>query len=141
MDSVWVFFYGSFMSAAVLRKRGVECEMTSPARLEGFRLSIRPLANLSKDESSVAYGGLALVSHLDLQRLYAELKDEFDITYHPFPIAAELEDGNTRTALCYRAFDVPGSAADPDYIAVMAKCAAELEAPDDYIRHIESFAD
>ncbi len=31
MEKVWVLFYGTFMSARILREYGIECEETIPA--------------------------------------------------------------------------------------------------------------
>ncbi len=139
MKSVWVFFYGTFMSARILREYGVDCEVPIPARLEGYELFIRSRANLRKSESSVAYGSLAQVSHQDLALLYGDLVDTFGITYDPYPVIAELADGSSRPALTYISLDLQDAPPDPEYVGAMARCAAELEAPEAYIDHIKSF--
>ena len=139
MEHVWVFFYGTFMSAEVLRGHGIECEATIPAKLEGYELSIRPRVNLKKNESCDSYGGLAHISHQDISRLYADLENAFGITYYPFPVIAELADGNTKSALCYTSFGIPISPAEPDYVNELARRATELGAPEAYIAHINSF--
>jgi len=139
MDNAWIFFYGTFMSVGVLRDHDIQCETTIPAKLDGYELTIRPRVNLTKNESSASYGGLAHISHRDISRLYQELDDVFGITYFPYAVMADLADGSSRPALCYIAFDIPDSAPDRDYINQMARCAKELEAPHDYIDHIMSF--
>ncbi len=139
MENVWVFFYGTFMSAKILREYGINCEATIPAKLNGYELSIRPRVNLKKNDSCVSYGGLAHISHQDISRLYSDLNDKFGITYYPYPVIAELADGGLKPALCYISFDIRDSLADPDYVNELARCATELEAPEAYIRHIKSF--
>ena len=139
MENVWVFFYGTFMSAKILREYGINCEATIPAKLNGYELSIRPRVNLKKNESCVSYGGLAHISHQDISRLYSDLNDKFGITYYPYPVIAELADGSLKPALCYISFDIRDSLADPDYVNKLARCATGLEAPEAYIGHIKSF--
>ena len=139
MESVPVFFYGTFMSPRILREHGIDCEATIPVKLDGYELSIRPRANLTKNESCVSYGGLAHISHRDISRLYSDLTDKFGITYYPYPVTVELSDGNSETALCYMSFDIQDSPADPDYVNELARCATELGAPAVYIGHIRSF--
>jgi hypothetical protein len=139
MENAWVFFYGTFMSAKILRDRGINCETTIPAKLNGYELSIRPRVNLKKKESCVSYGGLAHISHQDISRLYSHLNDKFGINYYPYPVITELVDGSVKPALCYISFDIQDSPADPDYVNELASCATELEAPEAYIGHIKSF--
>lgn len=139
MENVWIFFYGTFMSAVILRGYGIDCEPTIPAKLNGYELSIRPRVNLKKNESYVSYGGLAHIAHRDIWRLYSDLDDKFAITYYPYPVVAELADGSLKAALCYISFDIEDSLADPDYVNELARCATELEAPEAYIGHIKSF--
>ncbi len=139
MENVWVFFYGTFMSAKILREYGITCEATIPAKLNGNELSIRPRVNLKKNDSCVSYGGLAHISHQDISRLYSDLNDKFGITYYPYPVIAELADGSLKPALCYISFDIRDSLADLEYVNELARCATGLEAPEAYIGHIKSF--
>ncbi len=139
MENVWVFFYGTFMSAKILREHGINCEATIPAKLSGYELSIRPRVNLKKNESCISYGGLANISHQNISRLYGDLDDKFGISYYPYPVIAELADGSLKPALCYISFDIQDSLAAPDYVNALARCATELEAPEAYIGYIKSF--
>ncbi len=139
MEHVWVFFYGTFMRAKILREYGINCEVTIPVKLNGYELSIRPRVNLKKNESCVSYGGLTHISHQDISRLYSDLSDKFGITYYPYPVTVELADGSLKPVLCYISFDIRDSLADPDYVNELARCATELEAPKAYIGHIKSF--
>ena len=139
MDHVWIFFYGTFMSANTLREYEIDCEATIPAKLNGYELSIRPRVNLKKNESCVSYGGLTHISHQDISRLYSDLSHKFGISYYPYPVIADLADGSSKPVLCYRSFDIQDSQPDSEYVNELARCAAELEAPDAYIGHIASF--
>ena len=139
MEKVWVFFYGTFMSARILREYGIECEETIPAKLNGYELSISPRVNLKKNDACVSYGGLAHISHQDISRLYGDLITKFGITYNPYPVIAELANSNFKPALCYISSDIEKSSADSAYVEEMVQCAIELEAPEAYVRHIKSF--
>jgi hypothetical protein len=139
MENVWIFFYGTFMSARILREYGIKCEATIPAKLHGYELSVRPRVNLRSDETAVSYGGLAHISHLEIEQLYRDLNDRFGITYYPYPVFAELADGSSKPALCYLAFAIEDSPADTSYVSELARCARELEAPESYIDYIKSF--
>ena len=48
MKSVWVFFYGTFMSTKILQEYGINCAVTIPAELNGYELAIRPRVNLNQ---------------------------------------------------------------------------------------------
>jgi len=139
MDKVWVFFYGTFMSAEILQKYGIHCEETIPAKLSGFELSIRPRVTLKKNASFVSYGGIAHISHADISQLYRELHDTFAITYYSYPVLVELGDEQYKPVLCYISFDIEDAPADPNYVIELAGCASRLGAPAIYIEHIKSF--
>ena len=141
MNKVWVFFYGTFMSARILKQHGIDCEITYPARLSGYYLEIRPRVNLLKGLVANAYGGLALVEQNELTNLYRTVKEKFGQTYFPYPVMAEMPDGLIRQALCFISEPFDSGAADPLYIEEMIKCAKEMNAPEKYISHIASFSE
>lgn len=139
MGKVWVFFYGTYMSAKILRQYGLSCDTTYPAQVSGYTLEIQPRVNLVKNSESNSHGGLALVDHVELKNLYQNVRDTFGQTYWPYPVLAETPDGLIRQALCF--ISEPFSLGDPDssYIDEMKECAKEMHAPESYILHIESF--
>jgi hypothetical protein len=141
MHRTTVFFYGTFMSSRVLKEHGIQCDLTVPAKLSGYRLSIHPRVNLHPQADAAACGGLAEVTHSELASLYDGLRTTFGINYHPFPVLAELTNGHFQPALCYLSFDVPDAPPDPSYVRALAECAKELSAPEPYLRHILSFLD
>lgn len=139
MNKVWVFFYGTFMSAPVLRQYGIACDATYSARVSGYRLVIRPRVNLITEPETYAYGGIAKVSHADIASLYGALKEQFGIVYQPYPVLAQLLDGSVRAALCYISGNIPDADPDPAYIEEMIECAGAMQAPQSYQDHIRSF--
>jgi hypothetical protein len=139
MKKAAVFFYGTFMSARVLNEHGIACDITHPAKLNGYELSIRPRVNLRRNPDGAAYGGVAEITHADIARLYDGLREKFGITYHPFPVQVELFDGSFRPALCYISADIKDAPADPKYVDALAECAVQLQAPESYVQHIRSF--
>lgn len=67
---VWVYFYGSNIDLNVLKKVGFEPDEIHVAKLNGFDIQIRPLANLVRSESHCTYGILVTGTHEELERLY-----------------------------------------------------------------------
>jgi len=139
MKKVWVFFYGTFVSAHVLRQYGINCDTTYPAKISGYSLSIRPRVNLTLNTEAYSFGGVALISHDNIATLYGDLEKQFGIVYQPYPIITELLDGSMRAALCFISHNIPNANPDPGYIEEMVKCATEMKAPPSYISHIKSF--
>lgn len=139
MSKVWVFFYGTFMSARVLRHHGLDCEITYPAKLAGYSLSILPRVNLIKNTEAFSYGGLAFIEQSALAQLYDEVQKTFGFIYYPQPILAEMPDGLVRLALCFISEEFSDGEPDPAYINEMIQCATEMQVPESYILHIKSF--
>lgn len=139
MNDVWVFFYGTFMSARVLKQHGINCEKTYPAKVSGYSLSIKPRVNLEKSTEHNCYGGLALVRHNELTELYSKVHKMFGQVYYPYPVMAEMDNGLFRQALCFISEEFDFGEPELDYINEMNQCANEMNAPRSYILHIESF--
>jgi len=134
-----VFFYGTFMRTAVLRDYGVDVIETIPARLLDFELTIKPRVNLKRRTNGLVFGGIAIISHLDIERLYDGLREEFGIQYYPHPVTAIVQTGRLHSVLCYMSEDISNAEPDPSYLDDLAQCALETGAPQDYIDHIYSF--
>ncbi len=139
MGNVWVFFYGTFMSSKILRKNGIECKETFPAKISGYSLIIRPRVNLIPSDNTYCYGGLAFVEHIELKSLYQEVHRQFGQIYYPYPVMAELENGLYRQALCFISEPFDSGNPDSQYIKEMIECVKEMNAPNSYIEHIKSF--
>ena len=137
---VWVFFYGTFMSADVLAKHSVFPRRVVAARLPGLELSVRPRVNLTPSDRSSAYGALVFVTHSELVSLYSGLEQQLGLVYRPEAVVAETLEGMLRPALCYLAAEMTPGRADPDYVRELAACVRALGLPEWYALHVESFA-
>ena len=135
---VWIFFYGTFMSAAVLAEHGVQAQTVVPARLNGFKLTIRPRVNLTRNETACVYGSVAAVTPEGIAALYAQLEVQFGLKYLPQAVIAETRDSMLCPALCYIAPFMQDQAAADDYLQELADCARELGHPASYVAYIES---
>lgn len=138
---VWVFFYGTFMSADVLAEHGVFPRQVVAAKLPGFEVSVRPRVNLTRSDRSSAYGALAFVTHSELESIYSGLKQRFGLIYNPEAVLAETLKGMLRPALCYLAEAMDPGRADPGYVRELAACVRALGLPEWYALHVESFAE
>ena len=137
---VWVFFYGTFMNADVLARHGVRAREVIPARLRGFELTIRPRVNLTPSDRSCAYGAVVAVTHTELDRIYAGLREQFGLVYNPQAAVAETLDGRLRPALVYVADSMTDAAPDRAYVTELAACVRGHGLPEWYALHVESFA-
>lgn len=137
--AVWTFFYGSFINLEVLRKVDIAPARVEVARLSGFDILIRPLANLVRAEAHCVYGTLATATHEELRRLYDYAQHDLGGTYLPEAVLAETLDGRFRPALCYVAHAMEPREASGDYIDRIAGPARELGFPGWYVARIERF--
>lgn len=134
-----VFFYGTFMDASVLQVNAIDVSHTEPTRLLDYELSVRPRVNLHRSTNEIVYGAIAQVTHQDIDRLYTGLKEEFGITYRPFPVSSISHDGTVTSSLCYISEAFADEGPDPNYIDELAECAKRVGAPKSYLERIYSF--
>lgn len=134
-----VFFYGTFMHERVLRAHGIDHGPTRPARLRGYRLTIRPRANVVEDDSQVTYGAVATMTSRELGRLYDSLRNDFGVDYEPEAVQVELRDGEMCEVQCYMSSSIGDDDPDPEYIVELIRCASELGAPREHLDTIASF--
>jgi len=137
---VWIFFYGTFMNAAVLTSHGLQPAAVIAARISGYELQIKGRANLARVDRGVVYGSIARLTHEEIDTLYQGLKEQYGIIYLPHPVLAETQDGALRPALCYIASDLEDGVPDVEYIGQMIEAAKAVEAPEWYVELIKSFA-
>lgn len=137
---VWVFFYGTFMSPSVLAAQGIHVPCVVPARLNGFRLTMRSRVNLRRTDRSCVYGSLAALTHEELAGLYSKLEQNFGLTYLPEAVLAETLDEALRPALCYIAPQMDEQPPEPEYVRQLAGAVRELGLPEWYAGYIESLA-
>jgi hypothetical protein len=136
---VAVFFYGSYMNPRVLAEAGLVPDRFEPARLDGFDIEIRPLANLVRSEGRCVHGVLTRATHAELDRLYRHAREVLGGTYLPHPVVVQAKDGGARPALCYIAPSLAVRPAANDYVDRILAPAREHGFPAWYLKHLESF--
>ena len=92
-QSVVTFFYGSYINRSVLREVELSPERFEVARLPGYDISIRPLANLVPSDEHTVYGVLATTTHAELDRLYRHAQEVLGGHYLPHPVVATTASG------------------------------------------------
>lgn len=136
---VVVFFYGSYINPAVLREVDLAPDRIEVARLPGFDIEVRPLANLVPSDRHTVYGVLATATHAELERLYAHAREVLGGVYLPRAVLAHTLQGGMEPALCYIAPRQAPRPAAPVYLERILEPARALGFPDWYLRRLESF--
>ena len=132
--SVWVFFYGSFIDLDVLKRADVVVEQFEVARLSGFDVEIKPLANLVRSEQHCVYGIVAATTHQELRGLYSQ---RWVSSYLPEEVLVETLDGKWRAALCYVAPELAAEPPAEEYVENIVRAARKYGFPDWYIDRLE----
>lgn len=136
----YAFFYGGYMNPAVLEAAGTSPEKGEAGFVDGFELTIGPLANLAEKAGARAYGLLARLSHGDLDTLYAgdpaHLKGA---AYLPEAVLVHTDDGRAVPAMTYICPALSGESPDSTYVATLVAAAEQLNLPEDYIEKISAF--
>ena len=138
--TVVVFFYGSYINPAVLREVDLVPQRIEVARLDGFDIEIRPLANLVASDEHSVWGILATATHAELARLYDHARDVLGGVYLPRAVLVQPREGRPEPALCYIAPELEPAPATSDYVARIVGPAREYGFPDDYVERLASFA-
>jgi hypothetical protein len=136
---VAVFLYGSYMSRDVLAEIGLRPERREVARLDGFDVRIRPLANLVASPGSSVWGVLCGLTHEELERLYGHARDVLGSVYLPEAVVVRTLDDRTEPALCYLASDMSDGLPAPGYVERVVRAARGLGLPEPYVAKLESF--
>lgn len=137
--TVTTFFYGSYINLDVLREVDLVPERTQVARLPGYDISIRPLANLIPSDEHSVYGILASTTHDELDRLYRHAQEVLGGLYLPHPVIACLPSGQSEPALCYIAQSMIPAPPESDYVERILAPAREHGFPAWYLKRLESF--
>ena len=137
--TVVTFFYGSYMNLSVLRELDVTPEHVEVARLTGFDISIRPLANLVRSDRNTVYGILASATHVELARLYVHAEEKLGGLYLPEAVVVNTLDGKLQPALCYIAPALDPAPASEEYVERIVQAAREHGFPEWYIERLERF--
>ena len=137
--AIWTFFYGTIMDPTVMKDFGATVTDVVPAKLQGFKLVVRPRPNLVRSDRSVVFGSLMPVRHDDLATIYSGLEKNFGVRYVPEAILATTREGYFLPALCYVVPQLPDSAPDPAFLRQLAQCVRSMGHPEWYAAHVESF--
>jgi hypothetical protein len=135
---IWTFFYGSYMNLRVLKEVDLVPERYEAARLSGFAIQIRPLANLVRSDRECVYGIIATATFDELTRLYAHAHHVLGGLYLPEAVLVETMECRWVPALCYIAPSMEPKPAADDYIDRIVAPAREYGFPKWYIDHLES---
>jgi hypothetical protein len=136
---VTVFFYGSYMNLDVLREVDLAPDHFEVARLPGFDIRIRPLANLVPSDQHSVYGILVAATHHELDQLYAHARDVLGGIYLPHPVIAHTLEGKLVPALCYLAATMEPGPAAQDYLDRIIDPATKYGFPAWYLERLQSF--
>ena len=136
---IWTFFYGSYINLDVLKEVDYTPREHTVARLPGFDITIRPLANLVPSDAHTVYGILATGTHSELARLYQHAENILGGRYLPEAVLVQTMSGGWLPALTYIAPELSGEPAAAEYLDRILKPAKAYGFPSWYIKRIESF--
>ena len=130
-----VFFYGLFMDADLLRKKGVNPGNIRRASVPGFALRIGQRATLLRNPNGLAHGILMELTHAEMDQLYS---DPSVRAYRPEAVLCELKDGSRISGLCFNLLEPPRpEEANREYAAKLRELAGRLGLPSDYVDSIQ----
>lgn len=129
-----VFFYGLFMDADELRRKGFRPARVRRARVRGFALRIGQRATLVPEPTGCVHGVLMELPHAEVDRLYSEPGVQ---AYRPEAVLAEGVDGEAVPALCFNLPEAPDpTESNAEYAARLRELGRRLELPSDYVEGI-----
>jgi len=136
---IWTFFYGSYINLDVLREVGYTPREYEPARLPGFNIDIRPLANLVRSDRHTVYGIVATGTHAELAGLYDHAEKILGGRYLPEAVLVQTLSGRWMAAMTYIAPELSDQPAAAAYVDRILKPARLYGFPAWYIEHLQSF--
>jgi len=136
---IWTFFYGSYINLDVLGEVAYTPREYEPARLPGFNIVIRPLANLVRSDQHTVYGIVATGTHAELDRLYDHAENILGGRYLAEAVLVQTMSGRWLPALTYIAPQLSGKPATAEYVDRIVKPAREYGFPAWYLERLESF--
>lgn len=136
----YAFFYGGYMDAQLLKAAGTKPENCEVGYVEGFALTVGPLANLKEETGAKAYGLLAQLSHHDLDTLYAgDTPHLRGAKYLPEAVLVKTNSGKAIPALTYICPNLPYMAPGSAYLEKLIDAAKTLSLPKQCIEHMRGF--
>jgi hypothetical protein len=130
-----IFFYGLFMDASLLIKKGLQPKLIGPAELPGYQIQIGNRASLIQRPESTAYGMLIELSDEDATSLYSA-PDVSD--YYPDKVdVVLLSDRSTLASRCYNLPpDKLGAGTNTEYANQLSALVLQLGFPPSYASEI-----
>lgn len=136
---VWTFFYGSYINTDVLKQANFHPKEYEVAKLNGYDIQVKPLANLYPSENSTVYGIVAKSTQKELVTLYEHASGVLGGTYYPTAVLIETVSERYLPSLCYIAPELPDGKVDNDYVDRIITPGRQLGFPQWYLRKLESF--
>lgn len=136
---VWTFFYGSYINLNVLKEVNYIPTQYEVARLPGFDIKIRPIANIVRSNQHTVYGIVATGTHAELERLYDHAENILGGLYLPEAVLVQTLSNHWIPALTYIAPNLKDENAQSDYIDRILQPAKKYGFPSWYIERIRSF--
>ena len=131
-----IFFYGLFMDADLLLRKGLNPVAPEPAQLSGYGLRIGERATLEKSASEMVYGSVVRLSDKDRNLLYGEAAVA---DYVPEKVIATSFTGLEIPAVCYLLPVDKLSGRNGAYAASLALTAAKMGLPEEYVKEIKTW--
>ena len=135
--AVDIFFYGLFMDWNMLRQKGLKPQIPRLAKLEGYAIKIGERATIVPSKDSNVWGFVIGLTKPELDTLYS---DQSVSAYHPATIEIMLEDDRVASAQCYILPDDDMSETNRTYASSLARLAARLKLPKDYVSRLRAIA-
>ena len=132
-----VFFYGLFMDADMLRKKGLHPSASKVVQVPGYSLHIGERATLIPASQARSYGTVMQLDEDELNLLYcdASVKD-----YLPVPVTTIDNKEVTQHAISYLLPIEKLSGQNSAYAKSLATVARKLGLPEEYLDEIETWA-
>ena len=131
-----VFFYGLFMDADLLRKKGLSPRDIRVACVDGYGLRIGERATLAPSETEEVFGSVMVLKTDELKLLYS---DETVTDYLPVRLTAIDMEGNPIKSISYILPMEQLSGRNPDYARSLLIAAEKIGLPKRHLRTIESW--
>ena len=133
-----VFFYGLFMDADLLAKKGITPQGAVVAHVDGFSLRIGERATLLRAAGARAYGVIMEITPSEARDLYSESSVA---DYVAEQVVSELVDGSKVEATCFILPHNKVTGTNKDYAEALSQVAHKLGLPENYIAEIKRACD
>lgn len=133
-----VFFYGLFMDADLLAKKGITPQDAVVAHVDGFSLRIGERATLVRAAGARAYGVIMEITPSEAMDLYSESSVA---DYVSEAVVSELVDGSKVKASCFILPHNKVTGTNKGYADALSQVARKLGLPENYVAEIKRACD